>query len=210
MKNNPSWQQLDEALRMGQKLDLAQRKLTEEEANSRSPFKPAPLEECGSKQGLEQQDLPTVESARKLGQVGPEAILRCLPHRPPMLMLDRVLTIQVGEHATGIKKLTGNEYGIKSGRFGFVFPSSFALEALGQLATVCLFHSDDPEKEQQTANVALTGIKNLKVHSEVLDPCTLTLSVHILQFRRKIARVQGHCLAGDRPFVDAQFDLFVQ
>ncbi|MCA8959539.1 MAG: hypothetical protein KDC38_03455 [Planctomycetes bacterium] len=69
-------------------------------------------------------------------QLDVEDILELLPHRPPQLLLDRVLSLVPGVHAVGLKVVTGNELGLATRKHGFVFPATFALEAVLQLARI--------------------------------------------------------------------------
>src|ERR1700741_5164106 len=66
-------------------------------------------------------------------------LLRILPHRPPMLMLDRVTEIEPRKSARGIKAVSANEPSVR-GHFPTqpVFPPTLCFEALAQLMCVLI------------------------------------------------------------------------
>src|SRR6185295_16191005 len=64
-------------------------------------------------------------------------IKKILPHRYPMLMVDRVLEIEPGKRIVGVKSISANE-AIFQGHFPGqpIFPGVLILEALAQLSCV--------------------------------------------------------------------------
>jgi 3-hydroxyacyl-[acyl-carrier-protein] dehydratase len=71
-----------------------------------------------------------------------EAIIRQLPHRYPMLLVDRVLECVPGEHVRAIKNVTFNEP-FFTGHFPSrpVMPGVLILEALAQAAGVLAYRT---------------------------------------------------------------------
>lgn len=75
-------------------------------------------------------------------------IMRMIPHRYPMLMIDRVGQIVLGESAVGVKNLTFNEpffQGHFPGRP--VMPGVLFIEAMAQTAAVLVVKTLGPEAE---------------------------------------------------------------
>ena len=66
-----------------------------------------------------------------------ERIKRMIPHRYPMLLIDRVENIRKGEGAVGIKNVTVNEH-VFEGHFPDkpIFPGVLIIEAMAQTAGV--------------------------------------------------------------------------
>lgn len=75
-----------------------------------------------------------------LGGFGIEEVMRRLPHRYPMLLVDRVLECTAGDHIVAIKNVTANEQYF-NGHFPGrpVMPGVIALEALAQTAGILTF-----------------------------------------------------------------------
>jgi 3-hydroxyacyl-[acyl-carrier-protein] dehydratase len=75
-----------------------------------------------------------------LGGFGIDEVMRRLPHRYPMLLVDRVLECASGDHIVAIKNVTANEQYF-TGHFPGrpVMPGVIALEALAQTAGILTF-----------------------------------------------------------------------
>ncbi|MEE8141973.1 MAG: hypothetical protein V3T77_02630, partial [Planctomycetota bacterium] len=132
-----------------------------------------------------------------------EDLLLLLPHRPPILMLDRVISLVPRRHAVGLKMVTGNEFGLSTKEHGFIFPATLALEALVQLATVTLRYPEDgvwPEKGMEDS-VFLAGIEQLTVHRELLSGEALQLSVTIQDPDPTPVSVDGQVVLGGEAYV---------
>jgi 3-hydroxyacyl-[acyl-carrier-protein] dehydratase len=69
-------------------------------------------------------------------------IMRLIPHRYPMLMIDRMINVVGDERGTGIKNLTINEH-FFSGHFPRhpVMPGVLVIEAMAQVSAVLVMHS---------------------------------------------------------------------
>ena len=115
-----------------------------------------------------------------------EDILAIVPQRPPLLLLDRVLSLVPGEHAVAVKNVCGEEAGLRPQRHGFVFPSTLVVEALSQLAQLVVSGvSVPPEAEGAQVPDAdhwprLVSIDALQVHQELVRPVPLHLTVSVL------------------------------
>lgn len=77
------------------------------------------------------------EVGTKLPDVDHAGVLRCLPHRFPMLMVDRVVEIEAFKRAVGVKGVTFNEPFFQ-GHFPSdpIMPGVLIIEALAQAAAV--------------------------------------------------------------------------
>jgi 3-hydroxyacyl-[acyl-carrier-protein] dehydratase len=103
-------------------------------------------------------------------------IMAILPHRYPMLMVDRVDEVVAGERITARKNVTVNE-AVFQGHFpgNPTFPGVLQLEALAQAGAVALLSL--PEFAGKT--VYLGGIKRAKFRKMVRPGDTLILNVTI-------------------------------
>lgn len=103
-------------------------------------------------------------------------IMAILPHRYPMLMVDRVDELVAGERITARKNVTVNE-AVFQGHFpgNPTFPGVLQLEALAQAGAVALLSLPDFAGK----TVYLGGIKKAKFRKMVRPGDTLILNVTI-------------------------------
>ncbi len=121
-------------------------------------------------------------------------IYRILPHRYPMCMLDRIIEVEEGKRAVGIKNLTYNEQFFQ-GHFPQqpVMPGVLQMEALAQLAAWLLLKQH--ALEGQLGYFA--AIKEAKFRRPVLPGDQLRLEVQILRQRSAWAWVGGKAYVGN-------------
>ncbi len=116
------------------------------------------------------------------------AIQRILPHRFPFLLVDRVIELEVGQRAVGIKNVTINEYFFQ-GHFPEypVMPGVLIVEALAQVGGIAL-----GTVEEYKGRIAFfAGIDNVRFKRQVKPGDTLRLEVTIGQLRRSIGTGSG-------------------
>ncbi len=79
------------------------------------------------------------------------AILEHLPHRFPMLLVDRVLAVEAGKHIHAIKNVSVNEP-FFAGHFPHypVMPGVLILEALAQAAAILSFRTMDSKPDEKS------------------------------------------------------------
>lgn len=137
-------------------------------------------------------------------------VLRVLPQRPPMLLVDQVISLVPQRHAVGVKVVSGNEFGLSRRRVGFVFPATLGLEALAQLAAiVLLFDSSAAAADGASPKpaYALTGIDRLEVQREIGPGDVLHLAVDVTPSADEGFLVRGSVTVGGESFLDADFTL---
>ncbi|MBA3468412.1 MAG: 3-hydroxyacyl-ACP dehydratase FabZ [Herpetosiphonaceae bacterium] len=131
-----------------------------------------------------------------------EEILAILPHRPPFLLIDRILELEEGVRAVGLKNVTINEpffVGHFPGRP--IMPGVLIVEALAQVGAVALLRM--PENAGKL--VYFAGIDGVRFKQPVVPGDTLELTVTLEKVRRRIGK--GHGVARVAGKIVAEGDL---
>ncbi len=129
---------------------------------------------------------------RSEGVIGPEldavAIQRIIPHRYPFLLVDRVVELEPGRRAVGLKNVTMGDPFFQ-GHFPSypVMPGVLIVEALAQVGAVALLTT--PEFAGKLALFA--GIDNVRFKRQVKPGDRLRLAVELSQIRRGIGAGTG-------------------
>lgn len=117
-----------------------------------------------------------------------EAIMRHLPHRYPMLLVDRILELEPGKRCKGLKNVSMNEpffQGHYPGRP--IMPGVLILEAMAQAGAILIM--TDPANE---GHVPLIGsISELKLKRPVVPGDQLITDAELLWFRNKVGRMRA-------------------
>lgn len=124
--------------------------------------------------------MPDIEQSTILDSV---AIQKILPHRFPFLLVDKIIELEVGKRAVGIKNVTINEYFFQ-GHFPQypVMPGVLIVEALAQTGGIAV-----GSMEEYKGRIAFfAGIDNVRFKRQVKPGDTLRLEVELTQLRRSI------------------------
>ncbi|MFD2616189.1 3-hydroxyacyl-ACP dehydratase FabZ [Terrilactibacillus laevilacticus] len=118
-----------------------------------------------------------------------DEIKKLLPHRYPFLLVDRVLEVEEGKRAVGIKNVSVNEP-FFNGHFPDypVMPGVLICEALAQVCGVAML-SKEGAKDDRIALYA--GIDKCRFKRQVRPGDQLKLEVEITRFKGSIAKATG-------------------
>jgi 3-hydroxyacyl-[acyl-carrier-protein] dehydratase len=129
-----------------------------------------------------------------------EGIQRLLPHRPPFLLVDRVVRHERGKRLVALKSVTMNEP-FFTGHFPGhpVMPGVLILESLAQAAALLAMLEMTPEEHRKVT--LLMGIDNARFRRPVVPGDRLELEVELVKHKgavwktRGVARVDGQTAA---------------
>ena len=113
-------------------------------------------------------------------QLNTEQIKQILPHRPPMLLVDRIIDLVPFESGVGIKNVTLNEP-FFPGHFpgNPIMPGVFILEAMAQVGGIAMLYP-----EENRGKIALFGgMENVKFKRQVIPGDQLAKAMLIMQER---------------------------
>jgi 3-hydroxyacyl-[acyl-carrier-protein] dehydratase len=118
--------------------------------------------------------------------LGINEIKEYLPHRYPLLLVDRVLDVEVGKRITAIKNVTVNEE-FFNGHFPHqpVMPGVLMIEAMAQTAAILSFMTMDVKPDENSV-VYFVGIDNARFKRPVGPGDQLVMDVEILRVSRGI------------------------
>ncbi len=112
-------------------------------------------------------------------------IQKILPHRYPFLLVDKILEIEEGKKAVGIKNVTVNEPFFQ-GHFPAnpIMPGVLIVESLAQVGAVMLLST--PENKGKLG--VFTGINNMKFRRQVVPGDTLLLEAELITYRHGMGK----------------------
>jgi len=131
-------------------------------------------------------------------------ILALLPHRYPMLLIDRIIDLIPGEKVVALKNVTINEPYF-TGHFPTtpVMPGVLIVEAMGQAGGV-LIMSDLPRNEIP-GTVYFMGFDRVRFRIPVTPGDQLILEVKIIKKRSKAVKMSATAMVGEKLVAEAEF-----
>ena len=138
-------------------------------------------------------------------ELNKEEIKNLLPHREPMLLVDKLTRIIPMVSATGHINVTKDKFYF-DGHFpgAPVFPGVLIVEAFGQAAAALAAHSLDP-KEVENKLVFLMTIDKARFRSPVIPECELLLNVKVEKIKGRIWKYSGIAKVNDKKMADAEW-----
>ncbi|CCQ09627.1 (3R)-hydroxymyristoyl-[acyl carrier protein] dehydratase [Pseudoalteromonas luteoviolacea B = ATCC 29581] len=123
--------------------------------------------------------------ANELNSFDIQEILKLLPHRYPMLLVDRVLDYKPGEYLHAIKNVTANEP-IFTGHFPEqpIFPGVLILEAMAQATGLLGFKTVENRSENELYLFA--AVDEARFKQPVTPGDTMHIHVQFLKERRNM------------------------
>lgn len=130
--------------------------------------------------------IKSVEGLPTEGQIDAMTIMKILPHRYPFLLVDRVISMEEGKRAVGIKNLTINE-NFFQGHFPGrpVMPGVLIVEAMAQVGGVLMLSP----KENRGKLAFFMAANNVKFRKPVVPGDQLQIEVIVGKIRSKTGQV---------------------
>jgi 3-hydroxyacyl-[acyl-carrier-protein] dehydratase len=132
------------------------------------------------------------------------AILERLPHRYPMLMVDRVLEIEAGRRIVALKNVSINEP-FFPGHYPHhpVMPGVLIVEALAQTAAILSFTTIDGKSDDKSVYY-FVGIDGARFKRPVTPGDQMRLEVSVLGTKRGIWKFAGRALVDGQVAAEAE------
>jgi len=137
-----------------------------------------------------------------------QAILAALPHRYPMLLVDRVVSLVPDEEIHAVKAVSFNE-GFFQGHFPGrpIMPGVLQIEALAQAAGILAVESLGLSGTGKL--VYFMAIEEAKFRTPVEPGVLLDLRVGFVQKRARVCKFWGKAMLGDKVSCEVQFTAMI-
>ena len=128
-------------------------------------------------------------------------IQKILPHRPPFLLIDRIIEMETGKRIVGIKNVTINEP-FFAGHFPNypVMPGVLIIEAMAQTGGVLALRDEAIGSDKL---VLFAAIEEAKFRRPVVPGDQLRIELEVLQRHTTFARMKGKALVDGKLVAEA-------
>ena len=139
-----------------------------------------------------------------MAEMSIKEIARFLPHRYPMLLVDRVLECVPGEYLVALKNVTANEP-FFPGHFPEqpVMPGVMILEVMAQATGILALRTLD-ELPSEDSIYYFAGIDGARFRAPVIPGDQLIVRVDIVRHKRGIWKVDSKATVNDKVVAEAQ------
>lgn len=130
-----------------------------------------------------------------------DEIKKILPHRYPFLLVDRILELEPGKRAVGIKNVTANEPFFQ-GHFPqrAVMPGVLIIEAMAQVGGVMIL-----SVEEHKGKLAYLGtVDGVKFRRPIVPGDTLEMETELLRIRSNMGKVRCTARVGGQEVAAAE------
>ena len=130
-------------------------------------------------------------------------IMKLLPHREPMLLIDELTNIKKLFSATGVVNVTKESFFVK-GHFpgNPVMPGVLIVEAFGQTAAALTAHGIDKETYENKL-VFLMGVEKARFRIPVIPNCKLELNIEAIRSHGQVWKYKGEAFVEGKKMADA-------
>lgn len=129
-------------------------------------------------------------------------IMGVLPHRYPMLLIDRVLEIEPRKRIAALKNFTINEEFFQGHFPGFpIVPGVLLIEAMAQAGGILLLH-DDPHRDEKL--LFFGAIERARFRRPVVPGDQVRFEVEVLRLKAMHAKIAGRALVDGKVHVEAE------
>lgn len=122
-------------------------------------------------------------------------IQNIIPHRYPFLLIDKVIEIEPGKRAVGIKNVTANEP-FFPGHFpgNPIMPGVLIVEAMAQVGAVAVLGTE----ENKGKLAVFTGIDKMRFKKQVLPGYALRMEVELTAMKRGVGKAKASAFVEDK------------
>ena len=141
----------------------------------------------------------------KNNSIDKKKIESLLPHREPMLLIEKLIDIVHLKSATAIVNVRKNSFFVQ-GHFPDqpVMPGVLIVEAFGQAAAALTAYGVD-KKEYENKLVYLMSVEKARFRNPVLPDCELHLYIEAVRSHGRVWKYKGIAKVNEKIMADAQW-----
>jgi beta-hydroxyacyl-ACP dehydratase FabZ len=142
-------------------------------------------------------------SEREPRTIDLQGIMDLLPHRYPLLLVDRILDYEPKQWIRGLKNVSFNE-AVFQGHFPKrpVFPGVYIVEAMAQTGG-CLLLQDVEDREKKV--IFFMSIDGVKFRKPVVPGDQLIMEAKVLSLKGRICKMRGEAFVNGQKVAEAEF-----
>ena len=149
-----------------------------------------------------------MNSAAKKNTIDINRIIQMIPHRYPILLVDRILEIEGGESAVALKNVTMNEPHFRGHFPGFpVMPGVLIIEAMAQTAAVVVVEALGKKAEGKV--VFFMSIEEAKFRKPVVPGDAMHLHIQKAHSRGNVWKFEGRAMVDGNLHAEATFSAMI-
>ncbi len=117
-------------------------------------------------------------------------IMEILPHRYPLLLVDRILEFEEGKRIVGIKNVSVNEPYFQGHFPGFpLFPGVYILEAMAQVGGILMIKSLKLEIGKYA--VVFAGVDEARFKRPVFPGDQIVMELEVISLKKTLSKMRG-------------------
>ena len=134
-----------------------------------------------------------------------DQIVKLLPHREPMLLIDELYNIKKLTSATGIVTVKKDSFFVQGHFPGQpVMPGVLIVEAFGQAAAALTAHGLD-KSTYENKLVFLMNIEKARFRNPVVPDCTLELNIEAIRSHGRVWKYKDEAIVSEKKMADAMW-----
>ena len=128
-----------------------------------------------------------------------------LPHREPMLLIDRLINIVHLKSATAIVNVKKDSFFVQGHFPGQpIMPGVLIVEAFGQAAAALTAYGIDP-KEYENKLVYLMSVEKARFRNPIIPDCELHLDIEAVRSHGRVWKYKGEAKVNGKKMADAEW-----
>ena len=141
----------------------------------------------------------------KSNSIDKKKIENLLPHREPMLLIDKLINIVHLKSATAIVNIKKNSFFVQGHFPGRpVMTGVFVVEAFGQAAAALTAYGINP-KEYESKLVYLMSVEKARFRNPIIPDCELHLDIEAVRSHGRVWKYKGVAKVSGKKMADAEW-----